>query len=306
VVDFWKIIGSNSVESSDEVKSALDRVAGRLGELEPGDLVDFVEKLHENLYRIDRRELAEIPVILAGGLRLPQTSDHFLHVRCACILAGRDEYEASLASSDTFTRFVKPYALAAEGLLHIASNVYENKFGGDLEVASGYPVESMSNLQGWEGFLVDTESRKAAVDDLLMGSSFRAITRAANMGMIEFLNPQGSIVAVHIQCPYRILQGRKVILGSGDMNFAEAGAGAEAFDQFGTVFDSRVAVLNDILKKASPKVLQIVFADSGWVALECSGTFVLEIFPDCSGKVEAWRVFERGRAEHYGYPHKVI
>lgn len=154
--------------------------------------------------------------------------------------------------------------------------------------------------------MVDADRRKAAIDGLLMGSTVRAVTRATDVGMVEFLNPRGSIVAVHIQCPYRFLQGGNTILGSGDMNFAEAGAGTEAFDQFKTVFDSRVAVLNDILKKASPKVLKVVFADSGWVALECSGTFVLEIFPDCSGKIEAWRVFERGQSEHYGHPDKLI
>ncbi|WP_437096285.1 DUF4240 domain-containing protein [Streptomyces sp. enrichment culture] len=149
MIDFWNIIGSNPAQSGDDVRSALDRVSGRLDELDATDLVKFSEELREALYRIDRRALAEIPVALAGGLELPQSSDHFLYARCACILAGRDAYDATLRSSSEFARFVRPSLQAAEGLLYLAPGIYEKKVGNEMGVVSGFPIESMSNVQGW-------------------------------------------------------------------------------------------------------------------------------------------------------------
>lgn len=149
VTDFWSIIGSNPAQSGDDVRSALDRVSGRLDGLDATDLVKFSEELREALYRIDRRELAEIPVVSAVGLELPQTSDHFLYARCACILGGRDAYDAVLGSTSEFTCFVRPFFQAAEGLLYLAPSVYKKKFGSEMVAVGGFPIESMSNAQGW-------------------------------------------------------------------------------------------------------------------------------------------------------------
>lgn len=149
MTDFWHIVGSNPVRAADDVRSALDRLTGRLGELDPVDLIRFARQLREALYGIDRRELAEIPVVLRGGFELPQTSDHFLYARCACVLAGRDAYEASLEASSEFEGFVRPFAQAAEELLYLASSIYERKVGREMGIVSGLPVDSMSNVQGW-------------------------------------------------------------------------------------------------------------------------------------------------------------
>lgn len=149
VIDFWSIIGSNPAQSGDDVRSALDRVSGRLDELDSTDLVKFSEELREALYGIDRRALAEIPVILAGGLELPQSSDHFLYARCACILAGRGAYDATLRSSSEFARFVRAFSQAAEGLLYLAPRIYEKKVGNEMGAIGGFPIDSMSNVQGW-------------------------------------------------------------------------------------------------------------------------------------------------------------
>lgn len=149
VTDFWSIIGSNPAQSGDDVRSALDRVSGRLYGLDATDLVKFSEGLSEALYGIDRRELAEIPVVLAAGLELPQTSDHFLYARCACILTGRNAYDAALRSTSEFACFVRPLFQAAEALLHLAPSVYEKKFGSEMGAVGRFPIESMSNAQGW-------------------------------------------------------------------------------------------------------------------------------------------------------------
>ncbi|MYR49295.1 DUF4240 domain-containing protein [Streptomyces sp. SID4928] len=149
MTDFWSIIGSNPARSGDDVRSALDRVSGRLDGLDAADLVKFSEDLRESLYKIDRRDLGEIPVVLAVGLELPQTSDHFLYARCACILGGRDAYDAVLGSTSEFTLFVSPFFQAAEGLLYLAPRVYEKKFGSEMVAVGGFSIESMSNVQGW-------------------------------------------------------------------------------------------------------------------------------------------------------------
>lgn len=131
------------------MRSALVRVLGRLDGLDAADLVKFSQDLREALHRIDRRELAKIPVVLAVGLELPQTSDHFLYARCACILAGREAYDATLGSASEFACFVRPFFQAAEGLLYLAPSVYEKKVGAEMGDVGGFPIESMSNVHGW-------------------------------------------------------------------------------------------------------------------------------------------------------------
>ncbi|MEI8407440.1 MULTISPECIES: DUF4240 domain-containing protein [unclassified Kribbella] len=147
-MDFWGLIGANAVETAGEVSAALERVSGRLDGLESADLIQFVEQLQERLFWIDRRELAEIPVRLRG-LEWPQTSDHFLYARCACILAGKSAYDLSSHSPTEFARFVVPSSLYAEGLLYLAPIAYHNKTGREMDPVRSFPIDSMSNPQGW-------------------------------------------------------------------------------------------------------------------------------------------------------------
>ncbi|MFJ8495788.1 DUF4240 domain-containing protein [Streptomyces sp. NPDC094038] len=149
MTDFWKVIGSSSVQDASEIDSALERISGQLSAMTPDALTRFVERLRESLYRIDRRDLAEVPVVLAGGLKLPQASDHFLYARCACILAGKEAYGDVLSSGAGFDRFVAPFAQEAEGLLYLASEQYEKKTGSKMKVESYSSIESRSNSQGW-------------------------------------------------------------------------------------------------------------------------------------------------------------
>ncbi|MBJ7905111.1 DUF4240 domain-containing protein [Streptomyces sp. DSM 110735] len=149
MTDFWKVIGSSSVQDESEIDSALERISGQLSVMTPDALTRFVERLRESLYRIDRRDLAEVPVVLANGLKLPQTSDHFLYARCACILAGERAYGDVLSSGVGFDRFVAPFAQEAEGLLYLASEQYERKTASRMNVEGYFSIESRSNIQGW-------------------------------------------------------------------------------------------------------------------------------------------------------------
>ncbi|RFS83645.1 DUF4240 domain-containing protein [Actinomadura spongiicola] len=146
--EFWSVIGSNSVQTSVDVQAALERVSARLNGLPPAELIDFVEQLRAALYEIDRRELAEIPVKFKG-LTLPQTGDHFLYARCACVLAGREAYHACLETSSEFARFVRPSSQSAELLLYIAEDAYRRETGKEVKASQAFSIESMSNPRGW-------------------------------------------------------------------------------------------------------------------------------------------------------------
>ncbi|MGI5414186.1 DUF4240 domain-containing protein [Streptomyces chartreusis] len=149
MTDFWNVIGSSSVQDASEIESALDRISEQLSAMTPDSLTRFVERLRESLYRIDRRDLGEVPVVLANGSKFPQTSDHFLYARCACILAGEKVYGDVLSSGIGFDRFVAPFAQEAEGLLYLASEQYEGKTGSRMNVENYFSIESRSNIQGW-------------------------------------------------------------------------------------------------------------------------------------------------------------
>ncbi|MGH3389241.1 MAG: DUF4240 domain-containing protein [Actinomadura sp.] len=149
MAEFWRLIGSSSIGDASDIDVALTEISRRLASLNPFELVQFSERLKEALYRLDRREFGEIPVALMDGREFPQTSDHFLYARCACVMAGGEVYSRVLQSGVGFDHFVKPSLQRAEGLLYIASNVYEAKTGEKIKLKSGVSVESMSNTDGW-------------------------------------------------------------------------------------------------------------------------------------------------------------
>jgi hypothetical protein len=146
---FWAVIGFSAVRDAGKVDSALKAISSRLSALTSTDLIGFVERLHEALFCIDSKVLAQVPVVLASGLELPQSSDHFLYARCACVLAGGEVYENILRSGVGFARFVMPSVQGAEGLLYIASKEYEERTGVSINTRNFFPIESMSNPAGW-------------------------------------------------------------------------------------------------------------------------------------------------------------
>ncbi|MFD7657503.1 DUF4240 domain-containing protein [Actinosynnema sp. NPDC059797] len=149
--DFWAVIGANPMRDADDVERALGEVSRRLDAVAPALLVGFQSRLCEFLHRIDREEFAGVPVGLVGGLELPQTSDHFLYARCACVLAGEVEYVGVASSGAGFERFVPPFRQGAEGLLYLAPEKFTGKTGADMDVEGFLPVDSMSNPSGWRG-----------------------------------------------------------------------------------------------------------------------------------------------------------
>ncbi|UXY29354.1 hypothetical protein [Streptomyces sp. HUAS TT20] len=139
------------------------------------------------------------------------------------------------------------------------------------------------------------------VGRLLKGAVVGSVGRAADMGVVEFAGPEGQALAVHLQCPFRILQDENLVLGARDMTYPQKGEGPDAFERFATVYDVRAETLNQMLAALRPSVTAVTVGPAGVLAVAWEPGFRLEAFPDCSGRVEAWRVLERG-GEHYGFP----
>jgi hypothetical protein len=150
VLNLWDVVGRTSLRDADSVRESLEEVAIRLSAASPMELVTFDDMLCEACFRLDRRELALIPVIRSTGDHFPQTSDHFLYSRCACILAGLAEYNKCLQSSSNFAPYVAIELQSAESLLYVAHEIYESMTGRQMRSRSTFPLEWMSNSQGWD------------------------------------------------------------------------------------------------------------------------------------------------------------
>lgn len=144
-----------------------------------------------------------------------------------------------------------------------------------------------------------------SVRHILHQAVVRSVGRAVSMGVVEFTGPGGEEVGLHIQCPFRFVHDDRVLLGSRDMQYPQKDAGRDAFDTFRTVYDERAGLLNDLFAKAGPRVESVRLGKAGDLTLSCGPAVRLEVFPDCSGREEAWRVLVRGGA-HHGYPPGII
>ncbi|MFC8370754.1 hypothetical protein ACFUIT_22775 [Streptomyces sp. NPDC057239] len=141
-------------------------------------------------------------------------------------------------------------------------------------------------------------TRVDEITRILAGTVVRSVGRAVDMGVVEFDGLQGETVMVHMQCPFRIVRHGRILLGSADMRYAQKGAGPQAFDEFRMVYDARTATFNRVLGELRPSVGGVTVGEAGELTVSWEPAFRLEAFPDCSGRIEAWRVLVRGGAHH--------
>jgi hypothetical protein len=133
---------------------------------------------------------------------------------------------------------------------------------------------------------------------ILTGTIVRSVGRAVDMGVVEFDGLQGETVMVHMQCPFRIVRHGRILLGSADMRYAQKDAGPQAFDEFRMIYDAQTTTFNRVLGELRPSVDSVTVGRSGELTVSWEQAFRLEVFPDCSGRIEAWRVLVRGGAHH--------
>jgi len=144
--------------------------------------------------------------------------------------------------------------------------------------------------------------------ELIHGATLTAVGRAADLGIVEFASATGrGEIALHLQCPFRILYGGDLLIASGDMDYSGAAAGPRSADPpGGSVFDERSLMLNQAIDRLRPTVTNATMELQGLLVVELSPAFLLQVFPDCSGRVEMWRLFARGSSVHYGFPPAVF
>ncbi|MGW2255200.1 hypothetical protein ACWCXH_34200 [Kitasatospora sp. NPDC001660] len=140
--------------------------------------------------------------------------------------------------------------------------------------------------------------------ELLRDATMASVGRAADLGIVEFASTTGiGEVSLHLQCPFRILYEDDLLIASGDMDYGTTSAGPKPADPpGGSVFDERSFLLNRGLAQLRPTVTRATVRAQGMLLVELSPPFLLQVFPDCSGQVEMWRLFSRGSDVHYGFP----
>ncbi|MEY9995037.1 hypothetical protein ABIE67_007069 [Streptomyces sp. V4I8] len=85
------------------------------------------------------------------------------------------------------------------------------------------------------------------------------------------------------------------------MRYAQKGGGPTAFDDFRMIYDAKTTTFNRVLGELRPCVDGVTVGEAGELTVSWEQEFRLEVFPDCSGNLEAWRAFVRGGA-HHGFP----
>ena len=101
----------------------------------------------------------------------------------------------------------------------------------------------------------------------------------------------GGEFALHIQCPMRIRQTGRIVLGTGDMD-----------DRHEVMpYDKGADSLQEYLSRVRPSVEFIDVHDCGELRLGLVHSISIDVLPVSSLKVEEWRFLHRHH-EHYSFP----
>ena len=146
----------------------------------------------------------------------------------------------------------------------------------------------------------------------IVGMPLRHIKRASNMLMVDVgepravQDPRGRTVeegeyAIHVQCAWRIVDERRILVASGDFYVASSSYSGDSatwdWDVPGhNLFDERVGTLFRATDR-HPVVDEIHVDRYGGFQIEFTDGTVLETFPassEDSEYAEAWRLFRLG------------
>jgi hypothetical protein len=143
----------------------------------------------------------------------------------------------------------------------------------------------------------------AAAVDGLKGCHVVDVGRTLNMVEVGLRRDQ-TTYRLHVQCPFRVVQGAKIVLGSFDVHYPiKRGADKDiAFDTYATQFDRSAKILTERLGPKGFPVLEAQMKEDGAFFFEIVDDVRFEVFPAVSGPIECWRLFEKGSDVHYVYP----
>lgn len=157
---------------------------------------------------------------------------------------------------------------------------------------------------------------------VLLGLPLWAMGRATDLewfqfrGQREVVNRRGEKRtvgdwALHVQCPWRIVQVGKILVASADLYYPAgihkfddlelAKEGGWAWDRNGPCrLDERTAALHQVLDTDPPTVEGVQADAVGSLRIGLSSGYVLELFPHCTLEdQEHWRFFEPYRDKRH-------
>ncbi|MFC0037036.1 hypothetical protein [Actinomadura rayongensis] len=150
-------------------------------------------------------------------------------------------------------------------------------------------------------FDADVASRR--MNDSIKGLAFSGIGRFGLTMILEFGNrvplatrfvesePTAGKYALHVQCPARICQGGRIVLGSGDLEPGKAEMR----------YDTGASVVDRFAERLQPKVQAVTVGICGDLRIAIEHDIFIEILPVSSRDEEQWRFLHRNR-EHYIFP----
>jgi hypothetical protein len=143
---------------------------------------------------------------------------------------------------------------------------------------------------------------------IIAGSTFAEIGRVGATAILGFgrsvswplksraTEVSGSEYALHVQCPFRIVQGHRIILGSEDMKRIRRTGETEE-----VAYDRGAEAVEEILRSRPVTVHSVSVFPVGDLHLELDSSIRIEVFPASPSKEEAWRFLVRF-GNHYIFP----
>ncbi|MGQ0845185.1 MAG: hypothetical protein ACT4QF_13740 [Sporichthyaceae bacterium] len=132
----------------------------------------------------------------------------------------------------------------------------------------------------------------------LAGARLREVTRSRNVAQFDFTRDGADAARAIVQCPWRVVADGRIVLGAADLY-------ADDLEAEGDVFDARARLLNEALAAKEVLVSRVLEAPAGVLTLECTDRLSVQVFPDSSSSIDAWRIASvDGQSD--SYPAKVI
>ncbi len=135
--EFWHLLKLANARAGDSPK-AVDPLVESLSSCSKANIREFDEMLAEELYRLDRRDLA------AHAGDVGKSNDGFLYARCFVVSKGRATVESVLADPSKM-----PKDRTFESLLYAATRAYSRRTGHETEWSTHFSSETGSNSRGW-------------------------------------------------------------------------------------------------------------------------------------------------------------
>ncbi|WP_329494761.1 hypothetical protein [Kitasatospora herbaricolor] len=148
----------------------------------------------------------------------------------------------------------------------------------------------------------------------LVGEPCVDVYRFGEMGVIDFgrqvswpLGDGGEVstgteFAVHAQCPFRIVQNDRIVLGYDDLFRTPPRKGSTAEeDSDRRAYDAGADALRGYLQRTSPKVESVRRRPVGDLLIGLQHGIRVEVFPTSPKREESWRFLIR-TAEHVTFP----